>query len=122
MTFQQSIQTCLNKYADFNGKASRPEYWWFFLFTLIVGVITGILDAVIFSGFTETVGTGPLRLLFNVAIIVPGLAVGARRLHDTNRSGWWQLLYITLIGIPVVIIFMLLPTSCLLYTSPSPRD
>ena len=47
MTFQQSIQTCLNKYADFNGKASRPEYWWFFLFTLIVGVITGILDAVI---------------------------------------------------------------------------
>ena len=110
MTFQQSIQTCLNKYADFNGKASRPEYWWFFLFTLIVGVITGILDAVIFSGFTETVGTGSLRLLFNVAIIVPGLAVGARRLHDTNRSGWWQLLYITLIGIPVVIIFMLLPT------------
>jgi len=110
MTFQQSIQTCLNKYADFKGKASRPEYWWFFLFTLIVGVITGILDAVIFSGFTETVGTGPLRLLFNVAIIVPGLAVGARRLHDTNRSGWWQLLYITLIGIPVVIIFMVLPT------------
>ena len=49
-------------------------------------------------------------MLFNVAIIVPGLAVGARRLHDTNRSGWWQLLYITLIGIPVVIIFMLLPT------------
>ena len=110
MTFQQSIQTCLNKYADFKGKASRPEYWWFFLFTVIVGVVAGILDAVIFPGFTETVGTGPLRLLFNVAILVPGLAVGARRLHDTNRSGWWQLLYITLIGIPVVIIFMLLPT------------
>ncbi len=110
MTFQQSIQTCLNKYADFKGKASRPEYWWFFLFTVIVGVVAGILDAVIFPGFTETVGTGPLRLLFNVAILVPGLAVGARRLHDTNRSGWWQLLYITLIGIPVVIIFMVLPT------------
>ena len=110
MTFQQSIQTCLNKYADFNGKASRPEYWWFFLFTLIVGVITGILDEVIFSGFTETVGTGPLRLLFNVAIIVPGLAVGARRLHDTNRSGWWQLLWFTVLGIPVLIIFMVLPS------------
>ena len=105
MTFQQSIQTCLNKYADFNGKASRPEYWWFFLFTLIVGVITGILDAVIFSGFTETVGTGPLRLLFNVAIIVPGLAVGARRLHDKNRSGWWQLIVLTGIGIILLIIW-----------------
>jgi len=49
-------------------------------------------------------------LLFNVAILVPGFAVGARRLHDTNRSGWWQLLYFTLIGIPVVLIFMALPT------------
>ena len=54
MTFQQSIQTCLNKYADFKGKASRSEYWWFFLFTAIVGVITGTLDVVIFPGFTET--------------------------------------------------------------------
>ena len=111
MTFQQSIQTCLNKYADFKGKASRSEYWWFFLFTAIVGVITGILDAVIFPGFTETLGTGPLRLLFNVAIIVPGFAVGARRLHDINRSGWWQLLYFTGIGIPVVFILMALPSK-----------
>ena len=111
MTFQQSIQTCLNKYADFKGKASRSEYWWFFLFTAIVGVITGILDVVIFPAFTETLGTGPLRLLFNVAIITPSFAVGARRLHDTNRSGWWQLLYITVIGIPVVFIFMALPSK-----------
>ena len=111
MTFQQSIQTCLNKYADFKGKASRSEYWWFSLFTVIVGVITGILDVVIFHGFTETLGTGPLRLLFNVAVITPGIAVGARRLHDTSRSGWWQLLYFTVIGIPVVFIFMALPSK-----------
>ena len=111
MTFQQSIQTCLNKYADFKGKASRSEYWWFFLFTVIVGVITVILDVVIFPGFTETLGTGPLRLLFNVAVITPGIAVGARRLHDTSRSGWWQLLYFTVIGIPVVFIFMALPSK-----------
>ena len=111
MTFQKSIETCLNKYADFKGKASRSEYWWFFLFTAIVGVITGILDAVIFPGFTETLGTGPLRLLFNVAVITPGIAVGARRLHDTSRSGWWQLLYFTGIGIPVVFILMALPSK-----------
>ena len=111
MTFQQSIQTCLNKYADFKGKASRSEYWWFFLFTAIVGVITGILDLVIFTGFTETLGTGSLRLLFNVAVITPGIAVGARRLQDTNRSGWWQLLYFTGIGIPVVFILMVLPSK-----------
>ena len=111
MTFQKSIEICLNKYADFKGKASRSEYWWFFLFTAIVGVITGILDVVIFPGFTETLGTGPLRLLFNVAVITPGIAVGARRLHDTNRSGWWQLLYFTGIGIPVVFILMALPSK-----------
>ena len=111
MTFQQSIQTCLNKYADFKGKASRSEYWWFSLFTVIVGIITGILDVVIFQGFTETLGTGPLRLLFNVAVITPSIAVGARRLHDTSRSGWWQLLYFTVIGIPVVFIFMALPSK-----------
>ena len=110
MTFQQSVQTCLNKYADFTGKASRPEYWWFFLFTFIIGLVAGIFDGVIFPGFKDIVGTGPLQLLFNVAVIVPGLAVGARRLHDTNRSGWWQLLYLTIIGIPVVIIFMVLPS------------
>ena len=111
MTFQKSIETCLNKYTDFKGKASRSEYWWFFLFTAIVGVITGTLDVVIFPGFTETLGTGPLILLFNVAVITPGIAVGARRLHDTNRSGWWQLLYFTGIGIPVVFILMALPSK-----------
>ena len=111
MTFQKSIETCLNKYADFKGKASRSEYWWFFLFTVIFGVLTGILDVIIFSSFTETLGTGPLRLLFNVAVITPGIAVGARRLHDTSRSGWWQLLYFTVIGIPVVFIFMVLPSK-----------
>jgi len=111
MTFQKSIETCMNKYADFKGKASRSEFWWFTLFTLIIGALTYILDVIIFPGFTETLGTGPLRLLFNVAIITPGLAVGSRRLHDTNRSGWWQLLYITVIGIPVVLIFMTIPNN-----------
>ena len=106
-----AIKTCFKKYFVFNGRAKRSEYWWFFLFTAIVGVITGILDAVIFPGFTETLGTGPLRLLFNVAVITPGIAVGARRLHDTKRSGWWQLLYFTVIGIPVVFILMALPSK-----------
>ena len=52
-----------------------------------------------------------MRLLFNVAVITPGIAVGARRLHDTNRSGWWQLVYFTGIGIPVVFILMALPSK-----------
>lgn len=94
MTFAQSIQTCFSKYADFNDRAKRPEYWWFFLFCCLLGVATGIVNEV-------------LNLLATLAISLPCYAAGARRLHDTNRSGWWQLLWIIpIIGWIVIIIFL----------------
>jgi len=94
MTFTQSIQTCFAKYADFNGRAIRPEYWWFALFTFLLGAVTGIVSDVLYA-------------IASLATLLPSLAVGARRLHDTNRSGWWQLLWIIpVIGWIVMIVFL----------------
>lgn len=79
MGIQQAFVTCLKKYADFSGRATRPEYWWFVLCeVLILGIASLISDW--------------LPGLFALALVLPALAVGARRLHDTGRSGWWLLL------------------------------
>ena len=93
MTFIEAIRTCFSKYADFSGCASRPEYWWWILFNVIVSAVlyrTNVwLDSV-----------------FSLATFLPTIAVTARRLHDTNRSGWWQLLtFVPLIGWIVLIIW-----------------
>jgi uncharacterized membrane protein YhaH (DUF805 family) len=86
MTPVESIKTCFSKYADFNGRASRPEFWWWVLFVVVVSVVTGFVSNMV-SG------------LFSLAVLVPGIAVTARRLHDTDRTGWLQLVgLIPLIG------------------------
>lgn len=86
MTFVESIQTCFSKYADFSGRASRSEYWWWVLFVFLATMAAGIVS-------------DKLSALFSLAVMLPGLAVGARRLHDIDKSGWLQLLYfIPLIG------------------------
>jgi uncharacterized membrane protein YhaH (DUF805 family) len=91
MTFGESIQTCFSKYADFTGRASRSEYWWWFLFALLATIATGIIS-------------DKSSALFSFALLLPGLAVGARRLHDIDKSGWLQLLYfIPFIGWIIVI-------------------
>jgi len=95
MTFSEAISTCFDKYADFNGRATRSEFWWFILFLLLVS-----------SGLTIINHRGLLTGLFHLATILPSLAVGARRLHDTDRSGWWQLFYfVPLVGWIVVLVF-----------------
>jgi len=92
MTFADSIRTCLSKYADFNGTASRSEFWWFMLFIVLVGAALSLLSTTLAS-------------LFYLAVLLPDLAVGARRLHDTGKSGWWQLLLIVPLGVIVLIVF-----------------
>lgn len=100
MTFRQAILTCLRKYFTFSGRASRSEYWWFFLFTILGGLIFGAMEGFI-NGVTRT-PNGPTILsgAFNIATFIPGLAVGWRRMHDTGRSGLY-LFYplIALIGL-----------------------
>lgn len=94
MTFKESVTICFRKYADFKGRASRPEYWWFVLFLILGTVATTLIH-------------DTLRALFFWATFIPSIAAAARRLHDTNRSGWWQLIaFVPLIGVIVLIVLL----------------
>jgi len=95
----------LKKYADFSGRAPRAEYWWFYLLIIIGYVLATILDSTL--GFTGAVGQyGVIMSVFAVAMLVPSIAAGIRRLHDTDRSGWWLLIgLVPLIGAIVLIVF-----------------
>ena len=108
MSFQDAVRTCLQrKYADFHGRARRSEYWYFFLFTAIIGVVGGILDAIFRTRSGMYGGTGPIQGILQLALLIPTLAVGARRLHDTGRSGWWYLIgLVPLVGIIILIVFL----------------
>ena len=103
MNFQTSIKTCFNKFAVFSGRASRSEFWFFVLFGFLGGIIAIIIDVMILGYPYEE--NGPINLIFSVALIIPSIAVAARRLHDINKSGWWQLLWITIIGGILLIIW-----------------
>ena len=87
MTFSQAITTCLRKYFTFSGRAPRAEYWWFFLFCFLGGMLFGAVEGFI-NGATRT-ENGPTLLsgAFNIATFIPSLAVGWRRMHDSGRSG-----------------------------------
>jgi uncharacterized membrane protein YhaH (DUF805 family) len=95
----------LQKYADFSGRAPRAEYWWFVLFVVIGEIVLSIVDSLVGTG--RIVGPyGILVTLFMLALIIPQIAVGVRRLHDTGRSGWWLLIgLIPLIGAIVLLVF-----------------
>ena len=103
MNFQTSIKTCFNKYADFSGRALRSEFWWFVLFSFLGGIITTIIDIMILGYSIESYG--PVNIIFSVVLILPAIAVTARRLHDVNRSGWWQLIELTIVGILLILVW-----------------
>jgi uncharacterized membrane protein YhaH (DUF805 family) len=97
MTFGQAIVSCLKNYARFSGRAARSEYWYWVLFVTLARVVTRLLDATLIHG-TQT-SANPFGGIVSLVILIPSLAVAVRRLHDVNRSGWWLLLYFTIIGI-----------------------
>lgn len=101
MDFKQAVIRCLrDNYANFNGRAGRPEFWWFMLACFIVAFVLGLFNM------------NMLALLFNLAVLVPSLAVGARRLHDIGKSGWFQLLVLVpLIGWLVLLYWFVQPTA-----------
>jgi len=96
-----------NKYAKFDGRAGRPEYWFFVLGNFVAAIVLSILSRIPVIGLLFAV----VLLLFMVAILVPAIAVTTRRLHDTGRSGWWQLLYFVPLAGIVVFVFTLLPSA-----------
>ncbi|MDD9797903.1 MAG: DUF805 domain-containing protein [Alphaproteobacteria bacterium] len=92
MTFEQSIKTCLRKYAVFSGRAPRSEYWWWILFVILADLFIVIFDNAIFDIRPEDEWWGgPFSILFSLLTLLPTIAVAARRLHDINRTGWWVL-------------------------------
>lgn len=98
MDFFQAIQSCLGQYATFSGRASRSEFWWFFLFQVLVMAATSLLGDVAYG-------------LASLALMLPALAVGTRRLHDIGRTGWWQLLLLTGIGFLVLLYWWVQPSD-----------
>lgn len=98
MDFVQAIKSCLGQYATFSGRASRSEYWWFFLFQVLVMLVASMVGDVVYG-------------LASLALLLPALAVGTRRLHDIGRTGWWQLLLLTGIGFLVLLYWWVQPSE-----------
>lgn len=89
----------LKKYAVFTGRARRREYWMFFLVNFIVGLVLAVIGRVLDLEI--------LQYLYSLAVLLPGLGVSVRRLHDTGRSGWWLLIsLVPLIGAIVLLVFL----------------
>ena len=101
----------LKKYAVFSGRARRMEYWMFILFNIIITVVLALIDYLT-GTFSPRAGIGLLGGLYALAVLIPSLAVTVRRLHDTDRTGWWILIgLIPVIGGIVLLIFMLLDSQ-----------
>jgi uncharacterized membrane protein YhaH (DUF805 family) len=93
----------LQRYIDFTGRATRTEYWMFALFNVIVSIALSIIGYVV----AGSNGQSALSSLYSLAVLLPSLGVSVRRLHDTNRSGWWLLIaFVPVIGIIVLIVFL----------------
>lgn len=101
----------LKKFTEFNGRASRQEYWYFVLFNILISIGLGLVDRITGS-FDPLSGVGLLGGIYGLIILLPGLAVSVRRLHDTNRSGWWVLLpFIPILGGLIFLYFLVLDSS-----------
>jgi uncharacterized membrane protein YhaH (DUF805 family) len=116
VTFIEAVKSVYRNYATFSGRAARSEYWWFVLFSFIAGIVVMVVEGALGlgqgsmmsggGGFSASYNGGILSILWSLGNLLPSLAVGVRRLHDTDRSGWWLLIaLIPLIGAIVLIVF-----------------
>jgi len=99
MNFTEAVKTCLRKYVEFGGRAPRSEFWWFALFQFILSLLAQFIDERVY-------------VVVALALLLPSIAVGARRLHDIGRNGWYLLInFIPVIGTLVLIYFWVQPTQ-----------
>ena len=117
MNMVEAVTTVLSQYATFSGRAARPEYWWWVLAIFLLSIVTQAIDAAViapllgFAPFGENAWQ-PLSTVVSLAILVPSIAVGVRRLHDIGRSGWWLLIVlIPVVGWLVVLYWLIRPTQ-----------
>jgi uncharacterized membrane protein YhaH (DUF805 family) len=101
MGFVEAISSGFSKYVTFSGRAARSEFWYWVLFAVIVGIVSVLIDRFLFPGNVIS----PVNLLASLALFLPGIAVAVRRLHDLDRTGWWFLLSLTVIGVILLIIW-----------------
>ncbi len=100
MTFSEAVKSGFDHYAKFEGRAHKAAFWWWFLFQLLVYIGAEIIDAIL--------GTPIFWIIAGLGLLLPNLSVSIRRLHDTNRTGWWILIgLIPIIGFIVLLIFYL---------------
>ena len=120
MNMKEAVVSVLTNWNNFSGRACRSEFWYFvlaaflfsFLFSTIISLIeiaTGIVD--IESGPEMGIVSIIFSLLLSLLLFVPSLSVTARRLQDRGWSGWWQLLYLTIVGVLVIIVLNILPAK-----------
>ena len=95
MNFVQAISSGFSKYVQFGGRASRSEYWYWTLFAIIVSILANVVDGILGLGFVSGI--------VGLVLLLPGLAVSARRLHDIDRTFWWVVLTFTVIGVLLLV-------------------
>jgi uncharacterized membrane protein YhaH (DUF805 family) len=111
MNMKESVVSVLTNWNNFSGRAFRSEFWYFVLVTFFVSMIIQIIEIATGMVDIESAEMGILSIIFTLLLFVPSLSVTARRLQDRGWSGWWQLLYLTIVGILVIIVLNILPAK-----------
>ena len=111
MNMKDAVISVLVNWKNFDERACRSEFWYFGLASGLLAFIIGFVEVAAGIVDIENAGAGILSFIFSLAVLVPSISVTSRRLHDRGLSGWWQLSYVTLIGIFVVMVLCALPAK-----------
>ena len=111
MNMKEAVVSVLINWNNFSGRACRSEFWYFILATFLVSIIISIIEIATGMVDIESSEMGILSWIFTLLLFIPSLSVTARRLQDRGWSGWWQLLYLTIVGILIIVVLNILPAK-----------
>ena len=110
MNIKESFISGFINWKNFSGRACRSEFWYFTLSVSLISFLLALVESAV-GIFSEEFSYGPFSALFQIIVIIPSISITSRRLQDRGISGWWQLSYITIIGIFVILILLMLPAK-----------